>query len=76
MADGNEFFNVLIWPVVKSLLEPSPGQGVLDVACGNGVTSRRLAESGAQVTAIDFSESLIAKADRHGRDSLSVGGCE
>lgn len=59
MADGNEFFNILIWPAVKSLLEPSPGQAILDVACGNGVTSRRLAEAGAQVTAIDFSESLI-----------------
>jgi 2-polyprenyl-3-methyl-5-hydroxy-6-metoxy-1,4-benzoquinol methylase len=59
MADGNEFFNHLIWPAVESLLEPSPGQSILDIACGNGVTSRRLAKAGAVVTAIDFSGPLI-----------------
>ena len=56
-----------------------PGQAILDVACGNGVTSRRLAVDGAQVTAIDFSESLIdfaRKAEHRGGDSLSVGGCK
>jgi ubiquinone/menaquinone biosynthesis C-methylase UbiE len=60
--EGNDFFNVLCWPSLASLLDPQPGQHVLDIACGNGLTSRRLATLGAQVTAFDFSANLIEKA--------------
>jgi 2-polyprenyl-3-methyl-5-hydroxy-6-metoxy-1,4-benzoquinol methylase len=60
--EGNDFFNVLCWPALESLLYPQPGQQILDIACGNGLTSRRLAALGAQVTAFDFSANLIEKA--------------
>jgi ubiquinone/menaquinone biosynthesis C-methylase UbiE len=60
--EGNDFFNILCWPALASLLDLKPGQHVLDVACGNGLTSRRLAALGAQVTAFDFSFNLIEKA--------------
>lgn len=60
--EGNDFFNVLCWPALASLLAPQPGQHILDIACGNGLTSRRLVALGAQVTAFDFSASLIEKA--------------
>lgn len=60
--DGNDFFNVLCWPSLVSLLDPQPGQHILDIACGNGLTSRRLAALGVQVTAFDFSANLIEKA--------------
>ena len=60
--DGNDFFNVLCWHSLVSLLDLQPGQHVLDIACGNGLTSRRLAALGAQVTAFDFSANLIEKA--------------
>src|SRR5512138_1516912 len=60
--EGNDFFNLLCWPSLASLLDPQPGQRILDIACGNGLTSRRLAALGAQVTAFDFSEKLIEKA--------------
>jgi 2-polyprenyl-3-methyl-5-hydroxy-6-metoxy-1,4-benzoquinol methylase len=43
-----------------------PGEVVLDVACGNGVSSRRLAQQGAKVVAFDFSELFIELA--RGRD--------
>lgn len=59
MADGNDFFEVLLWPSVDRLLGPVTGQRLLDVACGNGLTSRRLAGAGARVTAFDFSEEMI-----------------
>ena len=39
-----------------------PRQRILDIACGNGLTSRRLAALGANVTAFDFSANLIEKA--------------
>ncbi len=60
--EGNDFFNILCWPSLTSLLDPQPGQHILDIACGNGLTSRRLAALGAQVTAFDFSANLIEKA--------------
>ncbi len=60
--DGNDFFNVLCWPALVALLAPQPGRRYLDIACGNGLTSRRLAALGARVTACDFSASLIELA--------------
>jgi 2-polyprenyl-3-methyl-5-hydroxy-6-metoxy-1,4-benzoquinol methylase len=62
MGEGNDFFKVLIWPAVERLLQPGAGENLVDVACGNGVTSRRLAEAGARVLAIDFSEAMIRQA--------------
>jgi SAM-dependent methyltransferase len=62
--------NLLCWPCLASLLEAStslsagsqPGFHYLDIACGNGLTSGRLAALGARVTAFDFSANLIDKA--------------
>ncbi len=68
MAEGNDFFNILVWPAVEKLLRPSAGDRLLDVACGNGVTSRRLANAKASVTAFDFSEAMIKLAGSRTRD--------
>ena len=64
MGEGNDFVELLLWPAVEHLLDVRPGQRVLDIACGNGLTSRRLAALGAQVLAFDFSEAMIAAARR------------
>jgi len=61
--EGNDFFNVLCWPAIASFLNAQPGQHILDIACGNGLTSRRLALLGANVTAFDFSAELIKLAN-------------
>jgi 2-polyprenyl-3-methyl-5-hydroxy-6-metoxy-1,4-benzoquinol methylase len=60
--EGNDFHRRLVAPAVERLLVLQPGERVLDVACGNGVMSRRLAALGGRVTAVDFSPALIAKA--------------
>lgn len=62
--EGNDFFNLLCWSPLLSFLDPKPGDKILDIACGNGLTTRRLAELGAQVTAFDFSANLIEYARR------------
>ena len=62
MGEGNAFQRVLIGPATERLLQVQPGEMVLDVACGNGVFSRRLAELGARVVAIDFSEKFVELA--------------
>ena len=65
MGEGNDFFNILLWPAVERLLKPQPGERLLDVACGNGLTSRRLATAKARVTAFDISAAMIAIAAGH-----------
>jgi 2-polyprenyl-3-methyl-5-hydroxy-6-metoxy-1,4-benzoquinol methylase len=70
MADGNDFFSSLVWPSVERLLWPQPHEVLLDVACGNGVTSRRLARAGANVVAIDSEEMIRLAIERGSRDQL------
>jgi 2-polyprenyl-3-methyl-5-hydroxy-6-metoxy-1,4-benzoquinol methylase len=57
--EGNDFFNLLQWPVIASFLDPQPADRILDAACGNGLTSRILAGFGTTVIAFDFSTELI-----------------
>jgi 2-polyprenyl-3-methyl-5-hydroxy-6-metoxy-1,4-benzoquinol methylase len=62
MGEGNDFVNLLEWPAMLRLLDPQPGHRMLDIATGNGLTARRLAALGVQVSAFDFSEELIKLA--------------
>jgi SAM-dependent methyltransferase len=72
MADqGNEFVNLLQWPVIQPLLNVQPGQKILDIACGNGLFSRRLAALGADVVAIDYSAELIMRAKARKSDRIT-----
>jgi 2-polyprenyl-3-methyl-5-hydroxy-6-metoxy-1,4-benzoquinol methylase len=62
MADGNQFQRELIAPAIERLLALLPGERILDVGCGNGVASRRLAHLGARVVAIDASARFLELA--------------
>jgi SAM-dependent methyltransferase len=62
MGDGNQFQLELILPAIERLLALRPGQRILDVGCGNGVSSRRLAHLGARVVAIDTSARFLELA--------------
>lgn len=62
MGDGNAFQRVLVGPASERLLQVHPGDVVLDIACGNGVFSRRLAALGAHVVAADFSPTFLERA--------------
>ena len=64
MGEGNDFVNVLCWPAIEELLSVQPGQLVLDIACGNGLTSRRLGRLGARVVAFDVAEEMIGFAKK------------
>ena len=67
MGEGNDCVEVLLWPAIEKLIELKAGEKVLDVACGNGLTSRRLAQLGASVVAFDFSEKMIEHAIERSR---------
>lgn len=56
----------LIW----RLLELEPGMEVLDLACGHGRISNRLAERGARVTGLDATASFL---DLARRDAAELG---
>jgi 2-polyprenyl-3-methyl-5-hydroxy-6-metoxy-1,4-benzoquinol methylase len=56
----------LIQPAVERLLALEPGERVLEIACGNGEFSRRMAELGGRVLATDFSERMLERARAHG----------
>lgn len=60
-GEGNPLV-MLEEPHVDALLGPVRGLGVLDVGCGTGRHALRLAGAGASVTALDFSEGMLAKA--------------
>jgi SAM-dependent methyltransferase len=62
MGEGNSFQRVLIAPATERLLALQPEEEVLELACGNGVMSRRLAQLGARVLATDFSATFIERA--------------
>lgn len=68
--EGNAFHQLLIGPNVERLLALRPGERVLDVACGTGYFARRLAELGADVVGVDFSEAMLERA----RERLAAAG--
>jgi len=68
MGEGNDFVDVLCWPVIEEMLAVQPGQLVLDIACGNGLTSRRLGRLGARVVAFDVAEEMIRFAKERSSD--------
>ena len=70
IGDGNEFQTLLIEPATEKLLEISPGDVILDVACGAGRFSRRMADLGARIVAFDCSRKFIERArERTAEDS-------
>lgn len=72
-ARNARFVADLAAPVV-ALLAPKPGEDILDLGCGDGVLSLRIAESGARVTGIDPSPSLVAAAQAAGLDAVLGDG--
>jgi SAM-dependent methyltransferase len=62
IGDGNDFQTLLIEPPTERLLDLRTGDVVVDIACGAGRFTRRMAQLGAQVVAFDYSEEFIARA--------------
>lgn len=65
---GSDYHRELAIPALLDLLDPRPGEAILDVGGGQGVLAPYLVEAGARVTVVDASPRLIAAAKRrHGR---------
>src|SRR5947208_17154775 len=44
------------------MLDPKPGERILDVGCGTGHLTAQIAERGAEVVGLDASVSMVAQA--------------
>lgn len=66
MEAGRTWQRHMIQPAVERLLQLREGERVLEIACGNGEFSRRMAELGASVLATDFSEAMLVRARSRG----------
>ena len=64
---GSAYHRQLAIPAMLELLDPGPGEQLLDVGGGQGVLAPPLVEAGASVTVVDVSAKLIAAAKRRHR---------
>ena len=71
--DGDIWHRTLLDPALFAMIGDVNGLRVLDVPCGNGHNSRRLARSGASVTGIDSSAPIITRNQlREQREPLGI----
>jgi len=66
--DGSDYHKEVVLPGAMQLLAASAGERILDLGCGQGVFCRQLAAAGIEVTGVDLSSELIAKARRYETD--------
>lgn len=68
---SNSFHRDIVRPNVEKLLELKEDDFVLDIACGNGNFSERMALQGAKVVAFDYSPKMIKLAIKRRKEVLN-----
>jgi SAM-dependent methyltransferase len=72
-ARNARFVSDLASPVV-ALLEPRAGERILDLGCGDGVLTAKLAALGCHVIGVDASAAQVAAAKKLGVDARVIDG--
>ncbi|MEM6839659.1 MAG: class I SAM-dependent methyltransferase [Cyanobacteria bacterium P01_C01_bin.120] len=71
--DHASFVAELGSPVLR-LLNPQPGECILDVGCGDGALTEKIAKIAKEVIGIDSSESMVAGAQQRGLNAVLMSG--
>ena len=74
-AENARFVADLAGDVVR-LLDPRPGERILDLGCGDGALTKALVAAGATVVGVDASADQVAAAQALGIDARVVNGHE
>jgi SAM-dependent methyltransferase len=71
-AGFDSYRDLFTWPAFKTFVGDVKGLDTIDLGCGEGTNTRRLAHAGARMTGIDLSERLIDHA-RQSEETDPVG---
>lgn len=63
----NGYIHLTQWLTLRPWIRVCPGTTALDLGCGVGRWSRRLADAGALVTGVDIAPTMVAEARRRAR---------
>ena len=72
----NGGFVAALGEAALDLLDPQPGEHILDVGCGDGTLTLKIKERGADVVGIDNSLSMIAAAKAKGLDARLIDAAD
>src|ERR1051325_9503353 len=69
---ANASFVPALGQPVLDLLQPQPGEKILDLGCGDGVLTEKLSALGVQVLGVDSSANMVEAAKRRGLDARVI----
>jgi SAM-dependent methyltransferase len=67
---SNAAFVPALGAAALALLDPKPGEIILDLGCGDGVLTAQIAAAGAKVIGLDASEAMVEAARARGVDAF------
>jgi SAM-dependent methyltransferase len=66
----NAAFVPALGQAALGLLNPQPGELILDIGCGDGTLTRKIMDAGARVIGLDASEAMVEAARARGVDAF------
>lgn len=73
-AANARFVADLAGPAMLDLLDAKPGEVILDLGCGDGALTQKLAETGADVQGVDGDPDMVRAAKELGLDAAVMDG--